>query len=135
MLAFDYGHLRDDYYHPDRVEGTLSAYADQRREKDPLARPGEVDLTAHVDFAALAEAAHGAGVFVSPVATQGDWLRRLGIDARLQSLAAAAPTRADELKGQRDRLVDAQAMGDLFKVMAFTAPGWSAPAGFTGDAV
>ncbi|KQZ73127.1 ATP synthase subunit beta [Sphingopyxis sp. Root214] len=128
MLVIDYG------YAGPAAGDTLQAVK-AHRFVDPFADPGEVDLTAHVDFAALAEAAHGAGVFVSPLATQGDWLRRLGIDARLQSLAAAAPTRADELKGQRDRLVDAQAMGDLFKVMAFTAPGWSAPAGFTGDAV
>ncbi len=67
------------------------------------------------------------------VATQGDWLRRLGIDARLASLAAAAPTRAAELQGQRDRLVDPQAMGDLFKVMAICAAGWPPPAGFSGD--
>ena len=51
----------------------------------------------------------------------------------IQAGAAAAPARADELRGQRDRLVEPHAMGDLFKVMAFTAPGWPAPAGFTGD--
>ena len=55
-------------------------------------------------------------------------------DARLQSLAAAAPGRAEELQGQRDRLVGPREMGELFKVMAFTAPGWPAPAAFTGDA-
>ena len=53
---------------------------------------------------------------------------------RLQSLAAAAPDRADELQGQRDRLVEPKAMGDLFKAMAFTAPHWPTPAGFEGDA-
>jgi NADH dehydrogenase [ubiquinone] 1 alpha subcomplex assembly factor 7 len=128
MLVIDYG------YAGPAAGDTLQAVK-THRFVDPFADPGEVDLTAHVDFTALAEAAQGAGVSVSALATQGDWLRRLGIDARLQSLTAAAPDRADELKGQRDRLVDAQAMGDLFKVMAFTAPGWPAPAGFTGDAV
>jgi SAM-dependent MidA family methyltransferase len=73
-------------------------------------------------------------VTASALATQGAWLRRLGIDARLQSLAAAAPGRADELQGQRDRLVEPKAMGDLFKAMAFTAPHWPTPAGFEGDA-
>ena len=96
--------------------------------------PGEADLTAHVDFTALADAARHAGLTIGALATQGDWLRRLGIDARLASLAAAAPTRADELKGQRDRLVEPREMGELFKVMTVTAPHWPAPAGFAGDA-
>ncbi len=126
MLAIDYG------YAGPAAGDTLQAVK-AHRFVDPFADPGEVDLTAHVDFTALAAAARSAAVPASALTTQGEWLRRLGIDARLQSLAAAAPTRADELKGQRDRLVTAEAMGDLFKVMAFTAPGWPAPAGFTGD--
>lgn len=127
MLAIDYG------YAGPAAGDTLQAVK-AHRFVDPFTDPGEVDLTAHVDFNALAEAARNAGVSVSALATQGEWLRRLGIDARLQSLAAAAPTRADELRGQRDRLVEADAMGDLFKVMAFTASRWPIPAGFSGDA-
>ncbi|MBB6427377.1 class I SAM-dependent methyltransferase [Sphingopyxis sp. JAI128] len=126
MLAIDYG------YSGPAAGDTLQAVK-AHRFADPFANPGEVDLTAHVDFASLAGAASGAGVAVTPLATQGEWLRRLGIDARLQSLAAAAPARADELQGQRDRLVEPKAMGDLFKVMAFTARDWPTPAGFTGD--
>ncbi|RYD40786.1 MAG: class I SAM-dependent methyltransferase [Sphingomonadales bacterium] len=126
MLAIDYG------YGGPAAGDTLQAVR-AHRFADPFTDPGEVDLTAHVDFTALAAAAQNAGVSVSALATQGDWLRRLGIDARVQSLAAAAPDRAEELKGQRDRLVEPREMGDLFKAMAFTAPGWPAPAGFTGD--
>lgn len=126
MLAIDYG------YGGPAAGDTLQAVK-AHRFADPFTDPGEVDLTAHVDFTALAAAAQNAGVSVSALATQGDWLRRLGIDARVQSLAAAAPARAEELKGQRDRLVEAREMGDLFKAIAFTAPGWPAPAGFTGD--
>ena len=85
-----------------------------------------------VDFTTLADAARPAGVTISRLATQGDWLRRLGIDARLTSLTAAAPDRADELRGQRDRLVGTGEMGELFKLIAITAPGWPAPAGFSG---
>ncbi|NJB90386.1 SAM-dependent MidA family methyltransferase [Sphingopyxis italica] len=127
MLAIDYG------YRGPAAGDTLQAVR-AHRFADPFTDPGEVDLTAHVDFTALADVAQGAGVIATPLAMQGDWLRRLGIDARLQSLTAAAPDRADELQGQRNRLVEQHAMGDLFKVMAFTAPGWPAPAGFTGDA-
>jgi SAM-dependent MidA family methyltransferase len=62
VLAIDYGHPRADYYVPHRREGTLEAAAAHRREFDPLSRPGEMDLTAHVDFTSLAEAAEAAGL-------------------------------------------------------------------------
>lgn len=127
MLAIDYG------YSGPAAGDTLQAVK-AHRFVDPFSDPGEIDLTAHVDFAALAAAAQNTGVSITSMTSQGAWLRRLGIDARLQSLAAAAPDRAEELQGQRDRLVDARAMGDLFKVMAFSAPGWPTPTGFTGDA-
>ena len=126
MLTIDYGHAGP------AAGDTLQAVK-AHRFADPFANPGEADLTAHVDFAALAEAARPAGVAVSDLVTQGDWLRRLGIDARLKTLTAAAPGRADDLKGQRDRLVETDAMGTLFKLIALTAPGWPQPAGFTGD--
>ncbi|WP_338426217.1 class I SAM-dependent methyltransferase [Sphingopyxis kveilinensis] len=127
MLAIDYG------YSGPAAGDTLQAVK-AHAFADPFADPGEADLTAHVDFTALADAARSGGVAVTGPVAQGDWLRAMGIDARLASLAAAAPARADELQGQRDRLVNADAMGDLFKAIAFTAPCWPAPAGFTGDA-
>jgi NADH dehydrogenase [ubiquinone] 1 alpha subcomplex assembly factor 7 len=126
MLVIDYG-----YSGPAAGDSLQAVKA--HRFADPFAAPGEVDLTTHVDFTALADAARSGGAAVSAVATQGDWLQRLGIDARLQSLATAAPNRAKELQGQRDRLVATDAMGELFKVMAITAAGWPTPAGFTGD--
>ncbi|MDO9363934.1 MAG: SAM-dependent methyltransferase [Sphingopyxis sp.] len=128
MLTIDYG------YAGPAAGDTLQAVR-AHQFVDPFTDPGEIDLTAHVDFTALAAAAQGAGVAASNLVTQGEWLRRLGIDARLQVLTAASPARAAELTGQRDRLVAPDAMGELFKAMAFTAPGWPAPAGFTGDAI
>jgi NADH dehydrogenase [ubiquinone] 1 alpha subcomplex assembly factor 7 len=128
MLAIDYG------YAGPAAGDTLQAVR-AHQFVDPLTDPGEIDLTTHVDFTALGAAARSAAVTVSDLATQGEWLKRLGIDARLQALTAASPARAAELKGQRDRLVAPDAMGELFKAMAFTAPGWPAPAGFTGDAI
>ena len=128
MLAIDYG------YAGPAAGDTLQAVR-AHQFVDPFTDPGEIDLTTHVDFTALAAAARSAGVTVSDLATQGEWLRRLGIDARLQVLTAASPARAAELTGQRDRLVAPDAMGELFKAMVFTAPGWPAPAGFTGDAI
>jgi SAM-dependent MidA family methyltransferase len=61
VLAIDYGYPRAEYYRPERSSGTLSAYVAHKRAPDPLQRPGEIDLTAHVDFTTVAEAAakHG----------------------------------------------------------------------------
>jgi SAM-dependent MidA family methyltransferase len=62
VFAIDYGFTREEYYRPDRTTGTLEAIAAHRREGDVLARPGELDLTAHVDFTALAEVARQDGL-------------------------------------------------------------------------
>ncbi|MDK2759843.1 MAG: SAM-dependent methyltransferase [Sphingopyxis sp.] len=123
LLAIDYG------YRGPAVGDTLQAVK-AHRFANPFADPGEVDLTAHVDFSALAIAAASAGARVAGPIGQGAWLRLLGIDARLTILAKGAPHRADELASQRDRLVDPAAMGELFKVMAACAPGWPRPEGF-----
>ena len=93
-----------------------------------LANPGEQDLTSHVDFEAVRRAAREAGASVTRVASQGDWLNRLGIGKRAASLATANPERATELADAVQRLTGA--MGDLFKVVAIHAPSWPAPAGF-----
>ncbi|AJA07844.1 hypothetical protein SKP52_04585 [Sphingopyxis fribergensis] len=127
MLVIDYG------YAGPAAGDTLQAVK-AHRFADPFADPGEVDLTAHVDFTALADAARSAGVKIAGPCAQGAWLRALGIDARFKSLADATPERADELASQRDRLVEPRAMGDLFKVMAATAPGWPRPEAFGAKA-
>jgi len=93
-----------------------------------LANPGEQDLTSHVDFEAVRRAAREAGASVTRVASQGEWLNRLGIGKRAASLATANPERATELADAVQRLTGA--MGDLFKVIAIHAPSWPAPAGF-----
>jgi SAM-dependent MidA family methyltransferase len=97
---------------------------------DPWENPGERDLTAHVDFHALGEAARRQGVHVSALTTQGEWLREMGIEARSAALAKAAPERAHEIAAARARLVAHDQMGTLFKVMAVVAPGWPEPVGF-----
>ncbi|WP_448662246.1 class I SAM-dependent methyltransferase [Sphingomonas sp. CJ20] len=122
-LVIDYG------YQGPAIGDTLQAVRGHAYA-NPFDAPGEADLTAHVDFATLAEAAEAEGLVVHGPVTQGAFLRALGIDARTQALAQAAPDRADALAADRDRLVTDAAMGDLFKVIAFTAPGWPVPAGF-----
>ena len=65
VLTVDYGFPRREYYKPERTEGTLSCYSRHRRSYNPLERPGEIDITAHVDFTALAEAAAKASLTVT----------------------------------------------------------------------
>jgi NADH dehydrogenase [ubiquinone] 1 alpha subcomplex assembly factor 7 len=91
--------------------------------------PGEMDLTALVDFATLGQMAKRAGLAVDS-ATQGAWLNAMGIALRAQALAQRAPERADELDRARDRLVGTDQMGELFKVMALTPRGAPRGAGF-----
>jgi len=122
-LIVDYGHDRPG------TGDTLQAVS-AHAAADPFQAPGERDLTAHVDFHALAGAARGAGVRVFGPAPQGVWLEAMGIKLRAASLAKAAPERAAEIAAARVRLTAPGQMGRLFKAMALVAPGWPEPAGF-----
>ena len=85
---------------------------------DIFERPGEVDLTAHVDFTALAEVARKTGAQVSPVVGQGEFLQNFGIDIRAGSLKKrATESQVAEIDTALHRLTDAGQMGTLFKVM------------------
>jgi NADH dehydrogenase [ubiquinone] 1 alpha subcomplex assembly factor 7 len=96
---------------------------------DPFAEPGEADLTAHVDFTALAQAARPARAW-GPV-DQGALLTALGIGSRTEALAArATPAQAEQLRSGTERLVRGDAMGSLFKALALTGGNWPQPAGF-----
>ena len=99
----------------------------RHRSEDPLANPGEADLTAHVDFKPLADAARESGARVSALVTQGEWLSRLGIEARAQRLSAAGDAGA---MAALHRLTAPGEMGHLFKALAFWAPGAPVPPGF-----
>lgn len=95
--------------------------------EDPLAHPGEADLTAHVDFAPLAAAAIRAGAEVSRPLHQGDWLLSLGAGARARRLADAGDGGA---MAALRRLTDAGEMGHLFKAMAIWPKGAPPVPGF-----
>ena len=120
-LIIDYGHARSG------PGDTLQAVR-AHRFAHVLERPGEQDLTAHVDFEAVARSA--TAVSVTPLVSQGEWLERLGIAQRAEALAATSPGRHDEIDTARSRLCDAQEMGSLFKVMGLHSNDWPAPAGF-----
>jgi NADH dehydrogenase [ubiquinone] 1 alpha subcomplex assembly factor 7 len=92
------------------------------RKIDPLACPGDADLTVHADFPAVLAAAQAAGAAVSPILGQGEWLERLGITQRAAALARSRPDRADTLARQHHRLTAPEEMGELFKVAAIYAP-------------
>ncbi|WP_114954082.1 class I SAM-dependent methyltransferase [Sphingosinicella terrae] len=122
-LIVDYGHDRTG------VGDTLQAVAGHAFA-DPWEAPGSRDLTAHVDFAALAAAARSEGVRICGPTTQGDWLEAMGIQIRAASLAKAAPERTAEIAAARHRLIAPSQMGRLFKAMALVAPSWPEPVGF-----
>ncbi len=125
-LVIDYGEKGGDF-------GDSLQAVSRHRRVDPLATPGEADISSLVDFAALARAAEEAGARAFGPLPQGAWLLRLGVRARLARLVAAAPGRRAELEAGVARLVDPAAMGERFKVLALGAPGDPPPPGFGGD--
>jgi SAM-dependent MidA family methyltransferase len=98
---------------------------------DPLETPGEADLTAHVDWRAFAAAARAAGAAVSGPEPQGVFLRRLGLPERTAILCRnAVPAAAALLQSAARRLMDADAMGILFKALALHHPSLQPLPGF-----
>jgi NADH dehydrogenase [ubiquinone] 1 alpha subcomplex assembly factor 7 len=126
-LLIDYGHARPGF------GDTLQAVSHHART-DPLATPGEADLTAHVDFAAIAQAARQSGAAVLGPVTQGEFLRALGIEARaarLKSSATSAQGAAVDAALRRLTGDGPAEMGTLFKVMAIADPRLGELAGLT----
>jgi NADH dehydrogenase [ubiquinone] 1 alpha subcomplex assembly factor 7 len=123
-LLIDYGHFLS------ACGDTLQAVRDHRRH-EILADPGAADLTAHVDFGMLADVLTAGGSAVHGPMTQGAFLRALGIEKRAESLLArATAAQANDIRIAVERLVAADQMGTLFKVLAATQPGLAAPPGF-----
>lgn len=123
MLVIDYGH--DTPGHGDTLQAV-----ERHGYADVFDGVGDRDLTAHVDFAALAEASRGAGARVAGPVGQGAFLTALGIDARAESLAARQPDRRGDIMAARHRLTASDAMGELFRVLAVSAGAWPQPEGF-----
>lgn len=118
MLLIDYGYPRAEYYLPSRSGGTLLCYYRHRAHGDPFLWPGLNDITAFVDFTAVAEAAFDAGLDVHGYATQAQFLFNCGV---LECLERRGPHEtADYLRAARavQRLTAPHEMGELFKVLA-----------------
>ena len=117
LIVVDYGFPRREYYHPQRREGTLVGHYRHRVHADPFLWPGLSDLTAHVDFTAIAEAGERGGAEVTGFATQASLLVGCGI---LDLLAVVGPPdSAGYLRAAAavQKLVSPAEMGELFKVM------------------
>jgi NADH dehydrogenase [ubiquinone] 1 alpha subcomplex assembly factor 7 len=100
------------------------------RYSDILADPGENDLSAHVDFAAIADAARHGGTAVYGPRTQGEFLTDLGIIGRAEQLMKSNPAAAQNLFSAVERLIGPDQMGNLFKAMAFLPTSAAKPPGF-----
>jgi SAM-dependent MidA family methyltransferase len=127
-LIVDYGFPAREYHHPQRDRGTLMCHYRHRAHDDPFAWPGLTDITAHVDFTAMAVAGERAGLEVAGYAAQAPFLLGCGI---LDALAAVgAPDSLAYIKAAASvqTLLAPTEMGELFKVLALTrSPGIAWP--------
>jgi SAM-dependent MidA family methyltransferase len=129
-LIIDYGHIRSD------AGDTFQAIA-RHSFTDPLKNPGQADVTAHVDFQALGRAAEDVGAKVHGPVTQGEFLKRLGIETRAVTLMAKATHEVSEdIAGALKRLVEGGrgGMGSMFKVIGISDPGIETLVGLSDDA-
>lgn len=120
-LFADYGYVRREFYLPERRDGTLLCHYRHRAHADPLILPGLQDITASVDFTALAEAGVGAGFELVSYALQSEFLIASGLDEVFAAARAAAPDEASRyaLAQQVKRLTLPGEMGERFQAMLF----------------
>jgi SAM-dependent MidA family methyltransferase len=120
VLMLDYGFPRHEYYHPQRSSGTLMCHAQHRAHDDPLHAPGQEDITAHIDFTAMRDAALEGGLQMAGYTGQARFLINCGLlelaaqlpqDNALHYAKAVAPLQ---------KLLSEAEMGELFKVIGFT---------------
>jgi NADH dehydrogenase [ubiquinone] 1 alpha subcomplex assembly factor 7 len=128
-VIIDYGHARSD------AGDTFQAIA-RHTFTDPLKAPGQADVTAHVDFEALARAAEDIGARVHGPVTQGEFLKRLGIETRAVALMAKAGSEVSEdISEALKRLIGGGrgGMGSLFKVLGISEPGLKSLPGLSDE--
>jgi len=117
-FIIDYGFPRHEYYHPDRRHGTLMCHYRHHAHTNPLAHPGDEDITAHVDFTHVADAAQAAGFHVAGFSNQAAFLLGNGLLSLLADIDEERQ-RINTLQAVK-QLVQASEMGELFKVIALT---------------
>lgn len=119
LLAIDYGFPAREYYHPQRSTGTLMCHYRHFAHTDPFLYPGLQDITAHVDFSALAASSRAAGLDVLGYASQSNFLINCGITGVLERTDAADAKRYAPLAASAHKLLSPAEMGELFKVVCF----------------
>lgn len=122
-LFIDYGPAQSGF--GDSVQAIAN-----KKFANPLEHPGQADITAHVDFTALAHTARAAGANCQGPVKQNAFLTALGLHQRTDILARKHPEQAENLRLAAQRLTDPQAMGSLFKVIAITPAGFATLPGF-----
>jgi SAM-dependent MidA family methyltransferase len=118
VFLIDYGYSRAEYYMPDRMDGTLLCHYRHRAHADPFVNVGLQDITASMDFTAVAEAAQNCGFEVAGYLNQARFLLNLGITEALQSLMNENEVENLRRSQQLKRLVLPGEMGERFKVLA-----------------
>ena len=111
LLVIDYGFPQREYYHPQRLMGTVMCHFRHHSHTDPLWMAGLNDVTAHVDFSAMAAAAHASGLNVLGYTSQAHFLLNCGVLGQLQT--KHTPQNSAALH----RLVSEAEMGELLKVL------------------
>ncbi|MEN9460746.1 MAG: hypothetical protein RIS84_766, partial [Pseudomonadota bacterium] len=134
ILLVDYGFPAREYYHPQRDTGTLMCHYQHRAHTDPLILVGLQDITAHVDFTAVATAAEAANLEVAAYANQANFLLGCGLtEILLQHVDKQEAREYIKLTQQTKILILPSEMGELFKVIALTRD-WHEPLlGFVND--
>ncbi|ARP92177.1 hypothetical protein CAL14_19380 [Bordetella genomosp. 9] len=117
-LLIDYGFPRHEYYHPQRAAGTLMCHLRHHSHADPFLAPGLQDITAHVDFTAMADAALEGGLDVLGYTSQARFLMNAGLVDRVAALDAADTAAYARAIAPVQKLLSEAEMGELFKVLA-----------------
>ncbi|RMG91281.1 MAG: SAM-dependent methyltransferase [Zetaproteobacteria bacterium] len=128
MITVDYGYRCQEYYRPGRATGTLIAHHRHRVEEDVLAAPGTKDITAHVDFTALARSGLRHGIHPLLWTTQGAWLAHSPtVQTLVHALADERSTNSMSMLAYAKRLMLPSGMGELFKLLIQGTHAWSVP--------
>jgi len=117
LLLIDYGFPQREYYHPQRAEGTLMCHYRHHAHGDPFWLPGLNDITAHVDFSAVAEAGHDAGLDVLGYTSQAQFLLNCGLAQLLEARQEDGGGAYAALASGAQKLISPAEMGELFKVL------------------
>jgi SAM-dependent MidA family methyltransferase len=134
LIFIDYGFGRSEYYHEQRHMGTLRAHYRHHALDDPFFLPGLCDLTAHVDFTAVADAGVEAGLDVCGYTTQANFLLAGGITALLAEMPPDSAAAYLPLSTGVQKLLSPAEMGELFKVLGMGKKNAPCPSAFSfGD--